>query len=79
MGSKSAPPNKTGGYGQLLLSFTHDYLSFQICKNYWLSLQSNTMRARCYVCQEPFGESDVVMAPKCGHTFHKTCITQWLR
>ncbi|XP_046442915.1 E3 ubiquitin-protein ligase TRAIP-like isoform X2 [Daphnia pulex] len=49
-----------------------------ICKNYWLSLQSNTMRARCYVCQEPFGESDVVMAPKCGHTFHKTCITQWL-
>ncbi|EFX61951.1 hypothetical protein DAPPUDRAFT_337759 [Daphnia pulex] len=49
-----------------------------ICKTYWLSLQNHTMRAQCYVCQEPFGESDVVMAPKCGHTFHKTCITQWL-
>ncbi|XP_046647552.1 E3 ubiquitin-protein ligase TRAIP-like isoform X3 [Daphnia pulicaria] len=36
------------------------------------------MRVRCYVCQELFGDSDVVMAPQCGHTFHNTCITQWL-
>ncbi|KAI9562137.1 hypothetical protein GHT06_013102 [Daphnia sinensis] len=36
------------------------------------------MRAQCSVCQELFGDSDVVMAPQCGHTFHSTCITQWL-
>ncbi|XP_046642054.1 E3 ubiquitin-protein ligase TRAIP-like isoform X2 [Daphnia pulicaria] len=36
------------------------------------------MRAQCSVCQELFGDSDVVMAPQCGHTFHNTCITQWL-
>nr|CAH0098072.1 unnamed protein product [Daphnia galeata] len=36
------------------------------------------MRAQCSVCQELFGDSDIVMAPQCGHTFHSTCITQWL-
>ena len=44
----------------------------------WPVFNSISMRAQCSVCQELFGDQDVVSAPQCGHTFHNTCITQWL-
>lgn len=32
----------------------------------------------CSICQEPFNASAVCVATKCGHVFHKTCVSQWI-
>ena len=36
------------------------------------------MRFHCSVCQEIFIDSDVIVTPQCGHTFHNDCIVQWI-
>lgn len=32
----------------------------------------------CSICQETFSASAVCVATKCGHVFHKTCVSQWI-
>lgn len=32
----------------------------------------------CSICQEVFNASTVCVVTKCGHVFHKACVTQWM-
>lgn len=32
----------------------------------------------CSICQESFSASAFCVATKCGHVFHKTCVSQWI-
>jgi NACalpha-BTF3-like transcription factor len=34
--------------------------------------------ACCCICMDTYEEEDIVRKLKCGHTFHKECIDQWL-
>jgi len=50
------------------------WIGMKMLINYWI------WSCRCVICLAEYKEKEVLrIIPKCGHTFHLSCIDMWLR
>ncbi|KAL1419862.1 hypothetical protein MTO96_004766 [Rhipicephalus appendiculatus] len=40
---------------------------------------SGTPREKCSICLVAYRETDTLKQLACGHVFHESCVSQWLR
>ena len=43
-----------------------------------ISEQSITAGPSCIICQEPYEEGDLIAVLQCDHSYHMTCIDEWV-